>query len=745
MLFGLRLANEVYPPWKQEYISYEKLKKLLKESVISDSGEQDSSWTEQDETKFGTFLDSELEKVYSFESAKYTELSKRIADIEKTVEQAQNLDAKKVEAELEEILELASQLDRFRRVNFTGFAKIVKKHDRLHPKYKVKPLLQVRLNALPFHSEDYSPLLYRLSGLYSVLSENYGTGAYPTSASAVMSSFHRASGFKTLKFWIHPDNVMEVKTKILRHLPVLVYNSGSDNGDDDESTDPVVTSLYLDNKNFDIYDAQLEKKRDSNNDTVIPSLRLRWHGRLYENPNITLEQKYDDKVVRINLKSKHINQFLDGNASTLIERQVAKLKARNTSPAQIDAYKSAAHDLDAYIQDHQLEPMLRTVHTRTAFEIPGDDRVRIILDNDISFIKEDSLNQDSPIREPGSWHRADLDIPGIADPLKVLRKSEYSKFPYAVLEVRVKTNGKTSTGAGSAPASGSNKPYPAWIEELINGHLVTEIPNFSKFVQGVANLYTENDHVDGLPFWLPELEHDIRQDPTEVYKRNRLASSDYPKTLPSTKLLNAVQATSSNAYEPDEDSSDGGVSSGVSSAKRGSVGFPTYTHSGPKLDVDSEDEEVVLPPGVKEPSTYIKNSGAVKVETKVWLANERTFNRWLHVTTLLSALTFTLYSSVERSFSVQHAELIAYFLFALTIFSGIWGYGIYMQRLKHISARSEKHLDNVYGPLIIAFGLLAALIINFAAAFKHHRDNGLPVPIPAPSSPAPAPAPTISP
>src|SRR5205823_5830263 len=66
-----------------------------------------------------------------------------------------------VSAELDSITKDVNELERFSRVNFTGFLKAGKKHDRRRPPYKIRPLLQVRLSALPFNSEDYSPLLYR--------------------------------------------------------------------------------------------------------------------------------------------------------------------------------------------------------------------------------------------------------------------------------------------------------------------------------------------------------------------------------------------------------------------------------------------------------------------------------------------------------------------------------------------------------------------------------------------------------
>lgn len=713
MLFGVRLANEVYSPWKHEYIAYEKLKKLLKESVVA--GDNDSAeWTAQDETRFVSALDEQLEKVFSFESRTYKELEQSIDDIEakisNTTEETSFVDPKEIEVELEDALELTNQLDRFRRLNFTGFMKIVKKHDRLHKQYQVRPLLQVRLKNLPFQTEDYSPLLYKLSSLYQFLADNFGSQSN-NSASAMMSSYQESQGYTTYRFWVHPENIMEVKTRILRHLPVLVYDREDD--DRNADADPIVTSLYLDNRNFEIYKSQLEKKRD---EKYLGSLRLRWHGRLYQTPDITLEQKFEDHVVRTSLKPKQVASFLEGDSS-VITKNVSKMKARNTTAHKIELYEKSARDLQAYVKEHNLQPILRTVYTRTAFEIPGDDNVRILLDSDITFIREDSFNEENPIRDPDSWHRQDLDIPSLSQPLSVLRKSEFSTFPYSVMEVRVKLSGDQKTPSKHA-----------WLEELTSSHLVKGIPLFSKFVHGTATLFAEDDRLDSLPFWLPELEHDIREDPQESYKRNRKILAERQR-----QQQQSSSSRSASDLEIDEDSSEGEIiepeSSEYARKRAGQMGYPTWTRSSninPKLDMDSEEEEVVLPPGVKKPENFIKNQGAVKVETKVWLANERTFNKWLSVTTMLSALTFSLYSSVQRSTNTQVAEYVAYGLFALTLFAGLWGYYVYIKRLRYIKQRSEKHLDDPLGPLIVSIGLLLALIINFAAVFNARvKQNGV--------------------
>ena len=182
MLFEKTLKTSLYEPWSSNYIDYSKLKKLLREESPEDDNRE---WTEDDEGRFvEELVNVQLEKVNAFQVKTYQELRDRTSDCEARLQQLEQLEkessqdaprtqetdkgSKKVSS-LDEVLEDLdgisrdiSELERFSRINFTGFLKAAKKHDRKRgSKYRVRPLLQVRLAALPFNSEDYSPLLYR--------------------------------------------------------------------------------------------------------------------------------------------------------------------------------------------------------------------------------------------------------------------------------------------------------------------------------------------------------------------------------------------------------------------------------------------------------------------------------------------------------------------------------------------------------------------------------------------------------
>ena len=195
MRFGKTLKTSIYEPWASNYIDYAKLKQLLREDVASEEEGQD--WTEDDEGRFvEELVNVQLEKVNAFQAETYKGLRERTSDCEARLEKEAGSATKGKEAavqshdqderqdekpdekqdenspedgklqqvlkELDGITEEINELEKYSRINYTGFLKAVKKHDRRRgSKYRVRPLLQVRLAALPFNSEDYSPLLYR--------------------------------------------------------------------------------------------------------------------------------------------------------------------------------------------------------------------------------------------------------------------------------------------------------------------------------------------------------------------------------------------------------------------------------------------------------------------------------------------------------------------------------------------------------------------------------------------------------
>lgn len=189
MRFGKTLRNSIYPPWKDQYMDYGKLKSLLRE----DEEENDGAWTADDENRFSDeILNVQLEKVAAFQAATFQKLEQRaneagekLRDLLPEGEGGRKAKGdittgrlKEIEEELDNIINETKELKKYSNINYTGFLKIVKKHDRKRGNnYKMRPMLQMTLSKRPFNSEQgYSPLLNKLSMMYFVVRQQLDEG-----------------------------------------------------------------------------------------------------------------------------------------------------------------------------------------------------------------------------------------------------------------------------------------------------------------------------------------------------------------------------------------------------------------------------------------------------------------------------------------------------------------------------------------------------------------------------------------
>jgi SPX domain protein involved in polyphosphate accumulation len=148
MKFGEQLRSSVIKEYEWSYIDYDGLKSLLK--IDAPKG-QEKRWTEEKEIKFIDALDEQLDRVYTRQKSKAGEIERRIETSRREVDDvvarldsrgpvgrdgpAENEDAPTeeefmmLEQDLGEIIADVHDLAKFVQVNYTGFQKIIKKHD----------------------------------------------------------------------------------------------------------------------------------------------------------------------------------------------------------------------------------------------------------------------------------------------------------------------------------------------------------------------------------------------------------------------------------------------------------------------------------------------------------------------------------------------------------------------------------------------------------------------------------------
>ncbi|KAF9922597.1 vacuolar transporter chaperone [Linnemannia zychae] len=718
MKFGDKLEDSIYESWKENYVQYNALKKQLEQGLSGPNG-----WTERDEGIFGQTLDNDLTKIYNFVNAKFEELQERTTKAElKVATFHETYDQRALEsltAAISEITDEVNQLSKYCRTNYAGFLKIVKKHDKNVP-YKLRPVFMVQLKSRAFYSVNFDSLIVRLSKLYHTIGAESLPFGTPITPSTLTGMFNREGlDRKSFKFWVHPDNVMEVKTTVLKHLPVILYTPRGPNST--ESLDPSLSSVYLDNSSFDLYNTKLERKEGAQ------AIRLRWYGSPSNN-EIFVERKIHHEINklgeyhdRFSIKEKYVDAFLKGTYT--MDRQVAKMKEQGIkSPAEIEQFQELVKDVQKSIVDMKLRPILRTVYNRTAFQIPGDSRVRLSLDTDLCMMREDNL--DGVTRSGNHWRRMDVEYP---IPTKTPYEQDMTRFNYAILEVKLELP--------------HGKATPAWVEELMRSHLVEPAESFSKYVHGVAVLL--ESHVALLPFWLAQLEKETGRTPdtmrgqlavdgpsisranstVEIESINSRRSSvvsraDSEHVLAMSKGKNrSMDVIVDSQYGAPYGTNARPSSSRASSIKKGfgfkglggvfkkSKGKDSHETS-PLLEPTHADDSVpqikIIPPKPK------KVPGVLKVEAKVFFANERTFLKWMNFAVLLGTLGVGLFNAGDNI--GRFAGILLAITALMTLVYSIW---LYEKRLTMLRNRDPGPYDEPVMPTLMCVCMLTAISLNF--------------------------------
>eukprot|EP00128_Syssomonas_multiformis_P018008 Colp12_sorted_trinity150504_noHs@24609 len=367
----------------------------------------------------------------------------------------------------------------------------------------------------------------------------------------------------------------------MEHLPVLLFKP---QGRDPE---PHISSIYFDNEDMDLYYGRLLKTEGAQ------ALRLRWYGSIPEEVFVERKTHHDNWTgeesvkERFAIKEKHVNDFLAGRWSIL--PKIEKMRTRKQKPErQLNEMAQLATEVQQSVLERRLVPTMRTYYKRTAFQLPTSNTVRISLDTDLTLVRESD-------RTGGHWKRNDV---GVDFPFSHVHPSDIVRFPYAVLEVKLSLQG------GEEP--------PEWIQSLINGPLVEEVPKFSKFIHGCSTILS--DRVSLLPFWLHQMDVDIRKkavDHSMFDSSRRVASANSVPALPAPKKKKEAAPVDTSNPLP-----------------------------------------VVLP--------------------KVYLANERTLIKWLHTSFYLSTLGLTIvnFGSTESLIPgmVLLGLTIIYMLYAVSRF-----------------------------------------------------------------------------
>lgn len=610
MKFGAELHAKIYEPWRHAYIQYNELKQTLKQRQM------DHGWRERDELDFVGMFEKELDKVHRFVQLRLDALEPRVAGCE---EKLKLLSASydTVADTLADTVLLVNDLARFVYLNVTGFEKMVKKHDKwTHLDLATKYRTLLKKYPLDKQSQHIDVLIVRISHAHDLCTLH---GATRTKKKVVeeecdeeAAAFERA----TAKYWVHPDNITEVKAIILFHLPVHVYNKKKAY----EAEDAAISSVYFDNADFDLYSNRLERTEGAE------AIRFRWYGQ--ETRHVYIERKTHHAPWknghsvkdRFRLKEHLVDAYMHGQYTA--DNLIADSKLNNK---QVDHQQHfVAQGIQNSIATKRLHPMCRVYYNRTAFQVPGDQRLRISLDCNMTFVREDGM--DGKSRAGTHWRRTDV---GIDYPFHGIDEADIHRFPYAVLETKIQTHLGQQT--------------PPWLQTLLDSHLVHEVPRFSKYLHGASQLY--RNQVPVLPYWLEQLSMDIRKQPSVGVGLSRslsfqpLINGHHRHSLLGPSHL-AIDLPTQGAHTKTKEQPS---NRGDTFARL--LNYPRFLDERAKKKKHDDPATAVLPTSRRPAQRVVPMK---KTEPKTFFANERTFISWLQFCALLLTVALNLLNNGDH-------------------------------------------------------------------------------------------------
>ncbi|KAI9469109.1 MAG: VTC domain-containing protein [Benjaminiella poitrasii] len=700
MKFSLYLDENQFQPWKNEYIQYDELKDFIKEKTQHN---EKTFWTFEDETYFTEkMLTFELNKVNGFIQLKAKQIKQCIIQQQEPVQ---------------EIIKRVNGLIEFIHLNSTGFRKILKKHDRW-TSYSLMTnsrFLSI-LEEFDVHLEN---LRQQTSILVSRQQYNNDSGLlYSTDRTGTLRKT------TTTKYWIHPDNLNEVQAVLLFYLTKV------------NPEESIVQTVYFDNPaNFTFYNNLLERNE------AAESIRVRWYNALSDKADIFFERK------RYHESWSHNKGIFTKERFNIKYPEATEYIAKGTFNGQ-QQHKLLAASIHETMHNNGLRSSLRSYLHRTTYlgDKNSNNALRITLDTKLTFFKEKSNSS--------RWKRDDIDD---TYPFQHMNPEEVYVFPYAVLEVKSTEN---------------DDHFPAWLTQFLESQLVYELPYFSKYLHGVSFFF--RDRLPILPWWLGEMNVDIRkkandtileshnepqqcimiepsltpdrffqtnnreegrrreyEEKSTMYHGNTIKNNQHSSFLISgldmTSRVDLMGSQDTSSFyqqrENDANKSSAAAFSSATTLNNSKIVLKIKEFREKYLDDPNKDKDEDYVSMIAWLSAKIRNDKSIlladnglsiegskkekKVEPKIFFANERTFISWLQFSALLLAVSIGLINFGDH---ISRGSGAFFILVAMTL--AAYAQLRFQYRSWQIRFRGESRFDDMYGPAILCFVLILALIIN---------------------------------
>lgn len=484
------------------YLKYDQLLEFIQELASKDSdvrrrlGSRDFENEQQPVGRFQEILQSELQKVNQFSCVKHEDL---FLGLRRLCEECKKLgkkreDIESMERRIEALGDEVVHFDTYVRLNYLGFTKITQKFDGCLG-VSGSSLFVAGLQSEPFCNVRFDDILI-LSGLCWARWRN-AQSAVEQSKDATWKPpecFIR----NTSKYWVRPEKVVMLKTRIIRELPYLLFGAstldqekllepfalldldydsldaptiGAYSGTLEESQ--LLSSVYFDSPDAVSYRSRIRREEGAR------LVRFRWYGEndFSLSKEIFVERKIHHEgwggkssaKERCILQQSDIFPFMKGKFD--IDAFYKRLEAEGMYSSKArKMMKGICDEVSEMIQEKKLQPIIRTSYYRCAFQLATSNDVRISLDTQMTM-----LNEFAGEGHPNApWCKTSNDL---------LNTDEICRFPFAILEIKLQNVSEA----------------PEWLKQTLADIGAIQVHKFSKFQHAMAFLHPQR--VPIMPHW----------------------------------------------------------------------------------------------------------------------------------------------------------------------------------------------------------------------------------------------------
>ncbi|CAO3649522.1 unnamed protein product [Mucor hiemalis] len=669
-----------------------------------------------------------------------------------------------VDDSLVEILFDVKDFSNFVHLNKLGFAKILKKHKKWtminhegEPCFEYQSIdSELGFNWVAALYTQVSLLRYQCQQKVSISKSNERNSTLDLKNVIPTTATER----KVKKYWILPQHVSEVIAIISMHSSVAQppsKNSSSRSSEKREKFDFAMSNVYFENNAFDVYSGRVTGRENTQ------SVKCKRYGSDsndhiyfdYEEYNKPYSQEISSKK-KCRVEYKQLIAFYKGEykissegTATSPSEDIDEKEALKLSDERATVSNLFAAETQNMITSSDFAPVIQCDYQRLSFQSPLGQycypSLSITIDTDISFstLKGDSLQESIFLPDENEANNQEL-------------------FQYAVLEIKFPADSKFDDSSLE------------WFRSFTqNSNLIHEVPKFSKYLQGVYQLFFSKNQTLQLPEWDKLYQQGISSFTRGSYGLSRSRSlrpllngkpfrsvipysaagsinnkrsirkslQHHPKQLSQKETEDHTQKRECKpSYRSDSVSSDFTAISIDNHFTNDGGKLNGFRDSKMVLDMD-EKPEIKCHQPVKEPKSSIKfffsrqknedgnpiqysnqqqkkgkkKDEVIKIEPKAFFANERTFISWLQFCALLLTVALNLLNFGDQVSKVCGGIFL--FISMMLALYALFRFQYRAWQLRHPNQTGR--YDDLYGPAILCILVVAALVINFGLRFKY--------------------------